>query len=297
MQIDFQDLISHISDGLYLVDAHRKIIYWNKPAELITGYCEHEVVGHACYENILVHVDQDGTSLCKGFCPLAATIKDGTPRDAQVYLRHRDGHRVPVWVRTTLLRDRSGKPIGGAELFTDLSAKSAISNRINELEKLSLIDELTQLANRRYLEMELKGRFAEMRRYALAFGLILMDIDFFKNVNDRYGHQVGDRVLKAVSGTIIQTARPFDLFGRWGGEEFIGVIRNTEAEGLKGVAERLRTLIGHTFIELDSKTISVTVSIGATLAMASDDAASLVKRADRLLYQSKENGRNRCSFG
>ena len=204
---------------------------------------------------------------------------------------------MPVWVRTTVLRDRSGKGIGGAELFSDLSAKSAISNRISELEKLSLIDTLTQLANRRYLEKELLGRFAEMRRYRLRFALIMMDIDLFKNVNDQYGHPVGDMVIKAVSKTILKTARPYDLFGRWGGEEFIGIIRNTDEGGLKVIAERLRTLIANTFIEFESQAISITVSIGATVALASDNPLSLVKRADQLLYQSKENGRNRCSFG
>lgn len=296
MQIDFQDLISHISDGLYLVDTQRKIIYWNKQAEFITGYAGREVVGHACYENILVHVNQEGQCLCRAMCPLASTIKDGIARDAQIYLRHRDGHRVPVWVRTTQLRDASGNIIGGAELFSDLSANSAISNRIKELETLSLIDALTQLANRRYIEMELDGRFAEMRRYGLTFGLILMDIDLFKNINDRFGHPVGDRVIRAISKTIIQTARPYDLFGRWGGEEFIGIIRHTDKTGLKTMAERLRSLIGKTFIHIDSSPINITVSVGATLAQASDDPLSLVKRADDLLYQSKQQGRDRCSF-
>jgi diguanylate cyclase (GGDEF)-like protein/PAS domain S-box-containing protein len=297
MQIDFEGLIRHISDGLYMVDLRRKIIYWNKPAEEITGYSAQQVVGHACWENILVHVDQHGQGLCQAMCPLAATIKDGIHRDAQVFLHHRDGHRVPVWVRTSRLQDLSGKVIGGAELFTDLSATSAIANRIKELEKISLIDELTQLANRRYMEMELQGRFAEMKRYGLAFGLILMDIDFFKQVNDRYGHPVGDLVLRAVSKTIQQTARPFDLFGRWGGEEFMGIIRNTDAAGLAAIAERVRILVANTFLEVNSAPIGITISVGATMALATDTPASLVRRTDQLLYQSKARGRNCCSFG
>ncbi len=135
MDINYQDLIGHIFDGLYLVDKKRTIIYWNRSAERITGYTMDDVAGRACYENILVHVDTMGTGLCRRLCPLAATIKDGKPRDAELYLRHKDGHRVPVWVRTAQLKDSKGQVVGGAELFSDLSANNAIANKIEELER------------------------------------------------------------------------------------------------------------------------------------------------------------------
>lgn len=297
MDINYRDLIGHIIDGLYLVDKQRKIIYWNKSAERITGYSKDVVIGHACYENILVHVDTNGKGLCRSVCPLAATIKDGQPRDAEVYLRHKEGHRVPVWVRTAQLKDSKGQVVGGAELFSDLSANNAIANKIEELERLSLIDTLTQLANRRFVEMELVGRLSEMQRYDLSFGLLMLDIDFFKKVNDRYGHDVGDRVLQVVSKTMVQSARPHDLFGRWGGEEFIGLIRSIDLEGLRTVCERLRTLIANSFIKQNGGFINVTASIGATLAACDDNPESIVKRADQLLYSSKQEGRNRCAFG
>ena len=281
---------------MYLVDKNRTIVSWNKSAELITGYRREEVVGHACWENILIHVNKEGIGLCRKLCPLAATIVDGQPRDAELFLHHKDGHRVPVWVRTAQLKDSNGQVVGGAELFSDLSANNAIANKIEELERLSLIDALTQLANRRYIEMELDGRFSEKRRYNLSFGLIMMDIDLFKQVNDRYGHAIGDRILQTVSRTIVQSARPYDLYGRWGGEEFIGVIRNVDQDTLKLVSERLRTLIANSFLQQGDEKITVTVSIGATLAKRLDNPSMLIKRADELLYMSKKAGRNRCSF-
>jgi diguanylate cyclase (GGDEF)-like protein/PAS domain S-box-containing protein len=297
MDINYRDLIGHIIDGLYLVDKKRKIIYWNKSAERITGYSKDDVIGHACHENILVHVDTQGRGLCRSVCPLAATIKDGNPRDAEVYLHHKQGHRVPVWVRTTQLKDSTGQVVGGAELFSDLSANNAIASKIEELERLSLIDALTQLANRRFVEMELVGRLSEMQRYQLSFGLLMLDIDFFKKVNDRYGHDVGDRVLQTVSKTMVQSARPHDLFGRWGGEEFIGIIRNVDQEGLRAVCERLRTLIANSFVKQNGGYINVTASIGATVAARDDNPESIVKRTDQLLYSSKREGRDRCTLG
>lgn len=297
MDINYRDLIGHIIDGLYLVDKERTIVYWNKSAERITGYSMEDVVRHACHENILVHVDTDGKGLCRSVCPLAATIKDGKPRDAEVYLRHKQGHRVPVWVRTAQLKDSKGRVVGGAELFSDLSANNAIANKIEELERLSLIDTLTQLANRRFVEMELVGRLSEVRRYNLSLGLLMLDIDFFKKVNDQYGHDVGDRVLQTVSKTMVQSARPHDLFGRWGGEEFIGLIRSIDQEGLRAVCERLRTLIANSFIKQNDGYINVTTSIGATVAARDDNPESIVKRADQLLYSSKKEGRNCCTLG
>lgn len=297
MDIDYKSLIENIFDGLYLVDKDRSIIYWNQVAEKITGYRSEEVIGRRCRDNILVHVDDNGQSLCHGRCPLQATIQDGAFRDAEVYLQHKDGHRVPVWVRAAPLHDTGGNIIGGAELFTDLSANNAITTKVNELEKLSLLDTLTQLANRRYLEMELNNRIAEKNRYGATFGIVFMDIDFFKRVNDGYGHDVGDRVLKAVARTFMNTARPSDLMGRWGGEEFVGILKRVDDKGLRSAAERVRSLVEKSHIRENGLTLKVTVSIGGTLVDPTDTANSIIKRADTLLYRSKENGRNRCTIG
>ncbi|WP_319406341.1 sensor domain-containing diguanylate cyclase [uncultured Desulfosarcina sp.] len=297
MDIDFRSLIENIFDGLYLVDKDRTIIYWNRVAEKITGYRSQEVIGRQCRDNILVHVDDKGRSLCLGRCPLASTIADGVFRDAEVYLRHKDGHRIPVWIRAAPLHDTSGSIIGGAELFTDLSAGNAITTKVRELEKLSFLDNLTQLANRRYLEMELDSRISEIQRYGTGFGIVFMDIDFFKRVNDTYGHDVGDRVLKTVSRTFMNAARPSDLMGRWGGEEFIGILKRVDDDGLRSAAERVRSLVEKSHTRENGRTLTVTVSIGGTLANKTDTTDSIVKRADTLLYRSKENGRNRCTIG
>lgn len=297
MEIDYKDLIENISDGLYLVNPDRQIIYWNRVAERITGYTAAEVLGRRCRDSILVHVDKDGRSLCRGSCPIDGTMQDGQYRDAEVYLHHKDGHRVPVWIRAAPLRDTTGKIIGGAELFTDLSAGNALTDKLQELERLSFLDNLTQLANRRFVEMELDGRIAEKNRYGVSFGLVFMDIDHFKRVNDTHGHDVGDRVLKTVARTFVNTARPSDLMGRWGGEEFIGILGRVDDDGLRAAAERIRSLIEKSPIRENDLTLAVTVSIGATLARSVDSPGSIVKRADELLYQSKSNGRNRCTIG
>jgi two-component system cell cycle response regulator len=123
MKIDYKDLVDNMCDGLYLVDRDIKISFWNNAAERITGFMAQEVIGSHCFDNILIHVDDKGHKLCQGGCPLATTMEDGGPREAEVYLHHKDGHRVPVSVRSTPWRNATGEVIGGIEIFTDLSPR------------------------------------------------------------------------------------------------------------------------------------------------------------------------------
>lgn len=96
----YLSILENLNDGVYYVDNDRKITYWNKSAERITGYTAEEVVGSFCYDNILQHIDEKGTQLCKNGCPLSLTISDGNIRDINVCLHHKDGYRVPIYVRS-----------------------------------------------------------------------------------------------------------------------------------------------------------------------------------------------------
>jgi diguanylate cyclase (GGDEF)-like protein/PAS domain S-box-containing protein len=290
-------IIDNIHDGLYFVDTRRIITYWNKAAEKISGFSSQEVIGRSCADNILTHIDANGKKLCLGNCPLQATIEDGKPREAEVYMHHKDGHRIPVSVRATVLTDNSGKVIGGIELFTDISNQRANTLRVKELEKMALLDTLTELANRNFIEKELKSRFEETRRLKVPFGILFMDIDFFKKFNDTYGHDVGDKVLKFVAKTLTANSRPFDLYGRWGGEEFLGIVRNVSGKNLAEVGNRMRLLLQDSYITHENQKLHVTISIGATMVKSDDTIDSVLKRADGLLYQSKAEGRNRLTMG
>lgn len=290
-------IIESLHDGLYFVDTNRVITYWNKAAERISGFTATEVIGRSCADSILTHIDGKGRSLCKGLCPLAATIADGKNREAEVYMHHKDGHRVPVFIRVSTLRDRGGIIIGGIELFTDISNIHANTLRLIELEQLALLDHLTQLANRHYLEREIQLRFEEHKRFKIPFGILFIDIDNFKEVNDTCGHGVGDEVLKLVARSFIVNSRPFDLYGRWGGEEFVGIIRNITNDGLAHLGDRLRILIEHSYIIHDDNKIHVTVSLGVTSVDKKDNLERLIKRADTLLYASKRAGKNRLTMG
>lgn len=291
----YRDILENLHDGVYLVDRDRRITYWNKGAERITGYAAAEVVGHACADGILVHVDAEGRLLCHGSCPLAAAMADGGIHEAEVYLHHKRGHRLPVWVRTSPVLDGNGNFDGAVEIFSDISSRATLQEQVDELKKLALVDALTGLPNRRRLEAQIFSRLEELRRSGVGFGLLFIDIDHFKQVNDRYGHDVGDQVLGVVASTLSLSIRPFDMVGRWGGEEFLGLFPHTGLETLRGIAERLRVLVSYSRADTGNGAVTVTISSGGTVATLSDSAESLLKRADNLMYASKESGRNRAT--
>ncbi len=294
---DFSDILTNLHDGLYFVNIERRITYWNTAAERITGFKTEEVIGSFCSDNILIHVDNKGNELCKCMCPLARTMQDGTPRETDVFLHHKNGHRVPVTVRVTALHDDKGNIIGGIELFSDSSHQEVLRSKIASLEKLALLDTLTELPNRRQIEADLVAQVMMFERMKIPFSVVLFDIDNFKSFNDDYGHDVGDLALQTVAKTISASARVYDIIGRWGGEEFLGVFPNTDLKLLGSIANKLCMLIRHTRVETLSGPLNVTISVGGTSFTNDDTIDTLLKRADTLMYESKKAGRNRVTIG
>jgi diguanylate cyclase (GGDEF)-like protein/PAS domain S-box-containing protein len=288
----FRNLIDNLYDGVYFVDRSRTITYWNKGAERLSGFAAGEVIGSCCHDNILVHMDFQGRMLCGEGCPLTAAMEDGSERQAEIFLRHKDGHRLPVLVRVAPIRDSEGCITGAVEIFSDNSARMADLQKIDELQQQAFFDPLTGLANRRYMELTLQSRLEEMARYGWRFGVLFLDVDHFKRINDQYGHETGDAALKMVAKTIAHCSRSFDTVGRWGGEEFVAIVVGVDESDMLATAERYRQVIAHSALNVESEAVRMTVSIGATLAALGDTAEGLVKRADELMYKSKLAGRD-----
>ena len=291
-------LLNELHDAAYCVDRERRITCWNPAAERLTGFARSEVEGKCCADNILKHVDDEGNHLCRGVCPLAKTMEDGQSREARVYLHHKDGHRVPVDVRCSPLRDAAGQIVGGIEFFSDASLSAFLLQRVAELEALSFLDKLTDLATRRYAEISLTQCLGEFERYRWQFGVLLLDIDRFKAVNNRQSPGSCDRLLRAIAQTLRHNCRPFDMVARWGGDKFLVILKNADDMQVTTVAKRFRALAARSFIELeDGNTISATVSIGATTVRPADTLALLLDRLDQNVHACKRRGGNLVTFG
>ena len=292
----FETLLDNLFDGVYFVDRDRRITYWNRGAERLTGYAREEVVGSRCRDNLLRHVDEQGRELCTDRCPVAAVIEDGQTRTARVYLHHKEGHRVPVFIRAAPIVGEDGTIEGAVEVFSDNSDLSEAAERIRLLEEEALLCPLTGLGNRRYVLRVVATGLHDYERYGTPFGILFLDVDHFKRVNDQFGHDAGDAVLRMVAGTLSGALRKGDTVGRWGGEEFVAVLGHADREQTHAVAERCRNLVAQSTAPRAGGELSVTVSVGATWVQPGDTIESLIDRADRLMYESKRAGRNRVTL-
>ncbi|MDD5225032.1 MAG: GGDEF domain-containing protein [bacterium] len=287
------DLLEHLYDGIYILGRDRKIVFWNQAAGRISGYPSAETLGKSCHDHILTHLDDEGQNICHTpLCPIDQAFSDGKIHDTQAFLQHKDGYRVPVEIRTVPVLDARGEIERVVEIFREYLLPEATRQRIEELEKLALIDSLTGLANRRFAEITIGSRLAETQRNIWPFGLLFLDIDNFKGINDSFGHDAGDRALMMIAKTLINTLRPYDFVSRWGGEEFVVLIVNVNREKLLKVAEKLRLFMEKSTFPLGGTRRRVTVSIGAALARPEDTPESIVKRADQAMYRCKQTGRN-----
>ncbi len=175
-------------------------------------------------------------------------------------------------------------------ILTFLERTSQELNERNlELKKIASTDQLTKIFNRRELEVALDTILAYSRD-GLSYGIMFLDIDHFKNINDTYGHDIGDAVLVAVVNKIRSLMKTDHVFGRWGGEEFVYLVPNVDKKSLRTFAEKVRKIID----ENQFSTVNhITISVGATLVYSEDSPESLLKRADDAVYEAKESGRNK----
>ena len=293
----YLEIINVLKDGVYFVDQDRRITFWNNAAETITGYTAEEIIGVQCQNTNLNHIDHNGVNLCEVGCPLYATIIDGVQRSGDVFVRHKNGQRIPIKVNMFPVEE-DGKIIGGVEVFLQNSPVVYDDDLIENLASSASADKLTNLPNRRSLETFLEFKLSEARRFGRKFCLAFLDLDNFGSFNKDYGHAVGDAVLKAVGASVMHTIRNVDMFGRWGGEEFLGIFEISQDHEATLIAEKIRVLISKSEIDVDDEgtKASITASIGTTVVRDDDTLVTIIQRADQLMRTSKEKGKDRVSF-
>ena len=181
---------------------------------------------------------------------------------------------------------------------TDIASnKKALEGANKELESLSRTDRLTMLNNRGYWEECLETEYNRLQRYDTTSSLVMFDIDHFKNVNDTYGHQAGDEVIRVISKLLRESLRKTDIAGRYGGEEFGIILGHTSADNAMIYCERLRKAIEDTTVVHDNIEITFTVSLGICEASKKlENYEEWLEKTDKALYMSKENGRNQTTL-
>lgn len=276
-----------VGEGIFVLGRKGESIYVNRSACQLTGYSAEELLSSNIHSLIHRHDPQDTGATC----PILKTLQTGVPYEGDEWFMHSDGHRFPVVVTSRPMIEE-GRIAGVVTVFRDITERKKMEKRLSHL---ATIDELTGLLNRRALLAAITAEIARQHRSGSQSAVMMIDFDHFKQINDTYGHNAGDRVLQHVSDIARQSLRETDLLGRIGGEEFAVLLPDTDIEGARVLAERLRERVETTATRSEGgDDISMTLSVGiCSLKQNERDASDLLRRADAALYKAKHGGRNR----
>jgi PAS domain S-box-containing protein len=277
-------LLDTLKDGVYFANRQRKITYWNKAAETITGYKSNEMLGRFCGDNLLIHIDEDGNNLCKGPCPLSRSMETGMTYEEKIYLHHKGGQRVPVFVRTTPVYGSGEEIIGAVEIFTDLSDWDVLTS-INALGKPDLFSSLTGLPTRLCLEMHVRMKIFEWEEFHHVFGVFYIRVGGLEEIKTSRGQEAVDNVLKTLSRTLIHNMSSCYMVGEWGEGEFLGIAAYADEEKISATANHYRLLLGKTrlpHLPDDDASAAITLSVGTALVRKGDTIEKLIERARKV---------------
>ena len=272
--------LAALEEGVVVYQRDRGVVDANEAAATFLGRSNH------C-------IREDGTAWPADELPVAETFATGEGHHRTIVgVALDDGEQRWLSCTTTPLRDLAGGVEYVVATFVDVTAERAAAER---MAWRALHDELTGLANRALLYDRLEGSLVGRRETKGPYAVLYCDLDGFKNVNDRFGHGVGDALLVACAARLSAVMREGDMVARWGGDEFVVLAAGLDGASLLEFAERLRTAIGAPFNLLDDSgqaiTLGVTLSVG--VALAGSSAPTALRLADLALYEAKRRGRNR----
>lgn len=282
----FRSVLDKLAIGVCLVNRSRQILFWNEGAEAITGYMRYEVIGRLSRDNILVQCNDIGCVLCGAICPFNEALREGKPREAQVYLRHKAGHRIPVHVRVVPIRDDRGLVIGAATSFDERTFVSDADFSQDSLAAHGCLDLMSGVANHAFTQFHLRESLASFLEYGLPFGILCIALDQLEHLKDTHGQEATEAMLHVVAQTIRHTLGPAGFLGRWRTNEFVVILSNCSAVALERASASIQKLVSASEIQWWDDQLSVTVSVAGAMVHPGDTLDSLVSRAEHSLAQS-----------
>jgi diguanylate cyclase (GGDEF)-like protein/PAS domain S-box-containing protein len=289
----YRSIFEESKDMIFIAGLDERIKDANPTSEEILGFTRNELMQMRLSDLVVNHQDKN---------KIENTLQgQQIINDYELELRHKDGNIIYGLVTLTIRKDENGRPIELQGNVHDISARrQAEAERIRamEFEQLAITDPLTNIYNRRIFDEIAAKEWERARRSKSPLTVILFDIDHFKQVNDSYGHLIGDQVLTNLANLCLTNMRSMDIFARYGGEEFIILMPDTGHESAHQTMERLLATVETTpLVFIDDTQVFATISAGIVTweGQGTSDIYDLLDRADQALYSSKENGRNRIT--
>lgn len=288
-----------INIGIVILDRDLKVYKWNRWMEIHSGISADKIIGSPILE---VFPDLNNKKFIRSYksvfsfgniCFFSQKLHNYLFPFKSITYSGNEFEYMQQSCAMGPLRDENNEI---RNLFIYVQDVTDVAVYERKLVEMNMKDGLTGIYNRRFLESKLKEEFERHRRYSGDFSLIMFDIDHFKKVNDIYGHQCGDFILKSISSRIASSIRNVDFLARYGGEEFCCLLPQTAMKFAVKLAERFRKVIMDQEYNFDGKIINITISLGVSeLREGINSAHELLKKADEALYLAKHEGRNRIA--
>lgn len=284
-------IVTLAEDAVIVIDSSHIIVSFNEGAQRMFGYEEKEAVGERLDMLLPERFQMQHDVMIDEFGSGSVETRPMGKRNRQIFGRRKDGNEFVASVQIMRLGDKDHRYY--AAIMRDISESKKTEE---ELLRLAATDPLTGALNRREFTLLAEREALRSNRYHHALSLLMFDFDHFKRLNDTYSHSAGDKVLQRFTTLCVNALRNVDIFGRWGGEEFVALLPETDIDGAAVIGERLRKLVADTVLNYHDHKINFTVSVG--IAQFKDGESSLdgpLSRADSAVYDAKKAGRNRIS--
>jgi PAS domain S-box-containing protein len=284
----FQTVLIGLQTGVYLVDRDRKIVFWNDGAQRITGYMRHEVIGRFCRDDLLCYCDDQGEPLHGSLAPLTNALQEGRPRQAHLYLRHKAGHRVPVRLHTTPIRDGKGAIVGAAESFDEASFVLPLDRHQSQLAAYGCLDPGSNSPNHAFTHSHLRENLSCFSEYHLPFGVLCIEIEQLQQLRETRGGEAVEAILHVIAQTI-RHALPDAFLGRWSYEQFLVIISDCTRVDLERAVHDIRNIVARSAIHWWGDSLSAEVSLGWTMVETGDSLESLLTRVKARLASYRKS--------
>ena len=290
-QLFQRKLIDNMRDGVVFVDGNMQIQLWNHGAERLTGLAPASVCQQHWSPALVGMCDDHGKPISDSDCPVAFVVSSGVQSIRRVRITDRHQRLVSCDIHVAPVIGGNGVTYGAHLLIHDASPETSLEERCQNLHERATRDPLTQVANRAEFDRAHKLFVETHLERGLPCSLIMCDIDHFKQINDNFGHQAGDEVIRTFAQLLKQMCRPGDLVARYGGEEFVVLCADCDNATASGRAEQIRrSLVDLSMPAMEGN--SITASFGVTEIQPGDTDATMLRRADRGLLMAKDGGRN-----
>jgi diguanylate cyclase (GGDEF)-like protein/PAS domain S-box-containing protein len=270
-----------MTTGVYLVDRERRIVFWNDGAERISGFHPHEAIGRCCGDGLLVHSDERNVAMCGSACPLTDVMRDGHSRSATVFLRHRDGYRVPVRIHAFAVRDGDGHIVGAAESFDEVRPESGAA-QLEEIGEDGCLHDF-DAEDDGLLTAGLLDNLDEFARRNVPFSVLCIQLHGVDHIRTKLGRQAAEKMLWVVAQTLSTSLGATDLIRRLQADRLAVILEDCPREAIAEVAGRLKDLSRLASIQWWGDNVSATLSIGGAAAHPGDTPESIMNRAKQAL--------------